>query len=633
MKQFAQDEIVVPRGPHKGRFRTSTLPWTELYFDAIDSGLFQRHAATGPGQAGKTLCCTTIPIVYHLFEVAEDVIFSAPILEICFDKYDKDIKPIIMASRYYDLMPQTGRGSRGGEADSITFNNGATLRFIPGGGSDKTRSSYTARVLVVTEIDGLDESSDLSREASPLDQLETRTNAYGDRKRVFLECTTSIEEGAIWQEIITGTDSKIVLPCPHCGEFVTPEREHFHGWEDRDDEFQAEDHAQFFCPLCSTGWSADQRRVANRRARLLHKGQSINSGGVIAGELPQTRTLGFRFSAVNNLFASERHLGNGEWKASREVDEENAKKARNQFIWAVPYIPSKRERTQLLIANIIRRQGPYERGVVPPDLQAITAGIDIGKYLLHYTIKAWSGLPIAYTVAYGVREVHSADLGEDIAILTALRGLRDELMSGLKHGETMRRPDCVLVDSGAWTKTVYTFIMESGPPFFASKGFGSSQYGQPHYNRPTATGSKVRFIGDGYHVSTVSEDGFRVDLVEPDVDTWKSRVHSRLECDPEKPGAILLFKSEDPRTHKDYARHLTAEKKVEQFIPEKGLQSKWVKVYEHNHHFDTEGLANVAGDFAGVQVVTPVFEPVDVVPPQPETRRFVRQIKFRRSEP
>ena len=74
MRQFAEDEIVIPAGPFSGRrFRCARQPYTGLWFDAVDSGNWSRCVATGPTQSGKTLSCFVIPMLYHLFEIGETV--------------------------------------------------------------------------------------------------------------------------------------------------------------------------------------------------------------------------------------------------------------------------------------------------------------------------------------------------------------------------------------------------------------------------------------------------------------------------------------------------------------------------------------------------------------------------------
>ncbi len=75
MRRFAEQEIIIPDGPYAGRrFRVDRQPYTGLWLDAVDSGLWSRYASTGPVQSGKTLLCFVFPIVYHLFEIGETVI-------------------------------------------------------------------------------------------------------------------------------------------------------------------------------------------------------------------------------------------------------------------------------------------------------------------------------------------------------------------------------------------------------------------------------------------------------------------------------------------------------------------------------------------------------------------------------
>ena len=157
MRSFAEEEIVIPAGPFAGRrFRCDRQPYTGLWFDEVDSGRWSRHVATGPTQSGKSLSCFVIPILYHLFELGETVICGLPDMDMAGDKWREDLLPAIERSRYRNLLPRSGGGSRGGRVESLQFNNGATLKFMSGGGGDKSRAGFTARVVVVTETDGMD---------------------------------------------------------------------------------------------------------------------------------------------------------------------------------------------------------------------------------------------------------------------------------------------------------------------------------------------------------------------------------------------------------------------------------------------------------------------------------------------
>jgi hypothetical protein len=120
------------------------------------------------------------------------------------DKWREDMLPVLEATRYRNLLPRRGGGSRGGRVETILFLNGATLKFMSGGVSDKSRAGFTSRVVVITETDGLDETGGSSREADKVTQLEARTRASGSRKRIY---TVSTEDGRAWREYQQGTAS------------------------------------------------------------------------------------------------------------------------------------------------------------------------------------------------------------------------------------------------------------------------------------------------------------------------------------------------------------------------------------------------------------------------------------------
>ena len=444
MRDFAEQEIVIPDGPYEGRrFRCSRQPYTGLWFDAVDSGDWNRFVATGPTQSGKTSCAFVVPLLYHLFEVGETVICGLPNMDMAADKWREDILPVIDRSQYARLLPGTGAGSRGGDKlDAVRFKNGATLKFMSGGGGDKQRAGFTSRVVVVTETDGMDESGGGSREADKITQLEGRTRAYGERKRIYMECTVSIEQGRTWREIKAGTDSRIVLPCPHCAVYVTPEREHLTGWQDADSKIEARVKAAFICPACGKTWTDDQRVEANRRGLLLHRGQEIDAEGTIVGDPPPTDTLGFRWSAVNNLFATPGDIGADEWRASREANEENAEKEMRQFVWALPHVPPALETTELDANALTRRvEKKWGRGMVPDWTHCLTGAADVHKRHIEWMIVAWKADATGHIIDYGTFEVVSDErkIGVERAILMALCEFRDLCLTGWAQAKGGRR--------------------------------------------------------------------------------------------------------------------------------------------------------------------------------------------------
>jgi phage terminase large subunit GpA-like protein len=633
IRQFAEAEIVLPTGPFAGRrFRCARQPYTGLWFDEIDSGRWSRCVATGPTQSGKTLSCFVIPLLYHLFELQQTVILGLPDMDMAADKWREDLLPVIERSRYRDLLPSAGGGSRGGRVESLQFTNGAKLKFMSGGGSDKSRAGFASRVVVITETDGMDKPGGTSRESDKVTQLEARTRAYGSRKRIYMECTVSTEGGRTWQEYTKGTKSRIVLPCPCCSAWVSPEREHLTGWQGAESQAAARSAGAFACPSCGEIWSNDQRISANAGARLLHEGQIIDAAGVIAGDPPATDTLGFRWSAVNNLFLTAGDLAADEWKASHAADEENAEREARQFVWCLPVLPSKLSQTHLNEHELTARMIDLPRGIVPSNTACVTVGVDLGKFLCHWIAVAWAPNPtIGHVVDYGRIEVPSDSMAVEQALMIALRQLKEMFIEGWPVGEAnaprRTEPLLVFIDSGYMAPVVYAFCRESGERFRPAIGRGASQqYRNERYNRPVQGGATVKWIGEGAHANWLPAE--QLLLVETDADYWKTWVHQRLTTPLDKAGAMTLFKAQAVE-HLSLAKHLTAETKTEEFIAGKGVITKWERIRRQNHWFDALYNACAAGHACGVKLVD---EKVPEPPPSPamDANRIVSKEWFNR---
>ncbi len=148
----------------------------------------------------------------------------------------------------------------------------------------------------------------------------------------------------------------------------------------------------------------------------MHDGQTVDAGSIV-GTPPATDTLGFRWSAVNNMFLSSGEIAGDEWKASRAVDEENADRERRQFVWCLPVIPTKWSEVEIQEQEITSRVTDLPRGIVPHGCQHLTAAIDLGKHLNHWVLVAWTDGPFAHVVDYGRIEVPSDDLGVEAATM------------------------------------------------------------------------------------------------------------------------------------------------------------------------------------------------------------------------
>ena len=624
LREFAEQEVVIPDGPFAHRkFSVRRQPYTGLLLDAIDGGQWRVVNVTGPTQSGKTLCAAVIPIMYSLFELRETVVFGVPTLEMGRDKWLADILPAVEASRFREYLPRSGGGARGGNATYIRFGNGAALRFMTGGGGDKTAAGFTSRIVVITETDGMDEIKAGSEETDRVSQLRARTRAYGARARIFQECTVTTKQGRTWRDYVGGTESRIACPCVHCGAWVTPEREHLVGWQSAPTAVEARALATWACPECGAVLSEDERRAMNLRAVLVHRGQRVAADGRVAGDAPRTDVLGFRWNAWNNLFVTAGDVAAAEWAALRAVDEEAAERDLRQFWWAIPHEPQRSESLTISYIEVMHRQRPERRGVLPDGAPVLTVGVDIGKRLLHWVALATAvNCRIVHVCDYGRVEAPSDDVAEERALLLALRELRDLVSRGwLAPDGAPALPAFVLIDAGWRPDVIDAFMSDAHTPpnWVACKGYGAGQEGRV-YRPPKATGGDVVFVGDGCDARWRAEVGRH--FVNIAVDRWKTWVASRLDTGARADGALTLFVAARPQEHMTIARHLTAERQVTEWVAGKGDVVRWERVHRSNHFLDALVLAAVGAHLAGSRVVSAAPpRPVAEAPPPIERPR------------
>lgn len=604
--QFAVEEIVVPEGKHVGeRLRFEVQPYVGLLYQELDSGHWWRVAIVGCVQAGKSLCGFVTPILWHLFERSENVIVGVGTADQSWKKWTAEIRPVIQRTRYRHLIPRIGRGSRGGNFTQIVFRNGARMEIMTGGGDDVQISSSTSRVVVATEVDKWEEPGESSREADRISRLEARTYSYDEpERRLVMECTPSIEEGRIWREY-QANPSQIVVQCPACREWSTPEREHLKGWQPAKDVEEARDAGYFACPRCEARWSEEDRVAMNRSARLLLPGQTIDAEGRIEGERPRSHTFGFRWNAFNNLFWSVGTIAAHEWRVAHAVnDQENAERECLQFWWARPYTPPALDEVKVTLEGLATRIAAPPRGIVPGWADYVAVGVDLGKWLSHWLAIALRKDGRGHVIDYGRIEVPSDSMAVEWAVYNALLRLRERMQMGwAQEGrDGVRLPDQVWIDARYTAVAVYAFCRNDNKIYKATAGYSATQDRFRRYQAPKTLGKTVRAIGEQYHV--IWNQPARALTIELDADHWKSKLHESLRAPLEDPGAMTVFEAM-PNEHLSLFKHLMAEEQRQEFVPERGIVvARWIRRSTANHWLDAGQLAMAAGHFVGVRGVS-----------------------------
>jgi len=633
MREWAEDDVLIPDGPHKGMpFSCRNQPVHGLILDSLIDKRFQYYALTGPVQSGKTTIGMIIPLMYYQCELRSNTLLGAPDDYIAANKWKVVLKPAYESSAYSGILPQKGPGSKGGsQLDTIYFENGTHMKLMTAGGGDSARSSYTSPFVVVTEADKMDEAGEASRESDPVTQMYARSNAYDDRAKCGMECTVSIEEGRIWQEITNGTNSRIMKLCPRCEAYVQPGREHLLGWQDAKNEIEAKANACIHCPDCGNAWTEQQRRWAVEHAVLIHEGEPDTEGVetiwyyddekrvVLATGIPkQTRTLGIRYDCVDNLFVSMGTVGAKEWNWARAINEDNAEKEACQFYWVVPYSPDIEASVPLTYQEVERAADRgLTKGIVPADTTHLSIGIDIGKWNCHWWLHAGRANGSEHLVDYGVIDVPTAHMEQSIATLSALSEFAETVVDVgwplQGNTEQMVSPGVRIVDSGYMTAIIYQFIREQNArigrrAWYPYKGYSAlkrvgydSVYWQP--KAPTRGSGRPIKYGDNYHVQWHNEPMARVWLVHVDSDAWKTDLQKRFGVAKGTPGSLTLWGSSQPNEHKSIAQSLISEREDVGFVPGKGNVKKWVVVHrKKNHYLDAGSMSRVGLHLGGFRI-------------------------------
>lgn len=614
---FAETEFIIPSGPREGtRFSFDLMPALRAPFVEFDRGRYTDFYGSGPVQGGKTTGFLVIPGMYHLCEVGEDVILGAPIADIAKDAWNERIKPAIAASRYKWILPTSGPGSRSGVPNVIYLKNGASIRFMGAGGGDQQISSYTARVVMVTEIDKMDEPGKGSREADPITKFKARSKAWGRAARFYAECTMSIRTGRIYREVVdNGTDSRVHLQCRRCEEWSAPTRESFVGWQDAETVIQAQARAGYKCQSCTAIWTEEDRQWAIRRPLVAAKGQTITKAGVVEGSEPETLTYGFRWNAMSSPLLTMADIARDEWEAERSGDEDREKGV-IQYTWTEAYEGKIADLNRPEIETILAKIAGHPRGTVPTNTFKLTLGIDVGSFVIWWTLYSWTQDGQGHVVDFGGLDVPNQNgVKSQTAVLAALRAFRDNVVN---PGWSGRRPDRILIDSGYEHEVVYQFVIESGQPrYLACKGYGTASKHGDWRSPPAAEPSTTRQVGTGW-TAVVQPHG--VTLIHVQADHWKAMIQDGFSSAQGAPGSLTLLNGEkrDPELRK-FARQIVAEQREYKQVGEKEPKVIWVVKQRQNHYLDCSVYARCAGEIEGVRLSRPVRSARPTPQKQPTT--------------
>jgi hypothetical protein len=320
LAEFAEQEIILPDGPYAGRrFRLDRHPVARLLFDELDSGRWQRAFVTGPNQDGKSLLGFVIPTMYLLFERRETVILGVPTLDMWRDKWRIDLLPVIKASRYKDLLPSKGGGSREGDSILFEFRNGAHLRFMTGGGDDQSRAASRPRTWSSPRRTASTRSAGAAARATSSASSSGARSPSPTEARVVGRVHRQHRAGPHLAGVPARHRTAASHPLPALRRVGHPRARALHRLAGRESETRRSPRPHRRAPRaggCGPTSSGSRPTAAPCSPTRARRSRRRRHGG----PPPQTNTLGFRWTVVNSgpepRAAAERR---GRWSGGRSA--------------------------------------------------------------------------------------------------------------------------------------------------------------------------------------------------------------------------------------------------------------------------------------------------------------------------
>jgi len=578
VEEFACQEVVIPKGPLRGTlYDPSFMPFFRFVFEAMENKYYRKMAIVGPTQAGKSLVCNNIPMLYTLFELQEDIIVGIPTMDLAKGIWSEKIRPVIAATRYESLLPTSGAGARGGVPQAIELKNGVFLRFMPAGGGDGQRSSHTARVVIITEVDKMDDIGESSEESDPVSQIEMRADAFADTSKIILECTTTTEAGRIWQEaMVIGTGSRAWVPCPECGRYQPLVQKGL--CFDPNDSVTAEESARYRCEHCEAMLDDSQRREMLKSPRLVHKTQSIDEHGNLVGDQPKTRVFGFHYNVLYSPMQSLGKTAAQQWEADA-ADLREKKKAMVQSKWAMPWSEDQSDGLRLSFHFLKQRAKISETRLrtVPNWCDFLIFEVDVQKHVLYWHAEAYRRDGTSQVVEYGITDIVDES---DRAIVKALDMTHEITQEGwpvIDNPETVVQPRLCLLDTG-YRYDVIAPWLRARTGWFGVKGTGRG-------SKVKITGAKAIFSIPGIVTVRPQDDGNKIWFV--DVDSTKAIAHDRYFLGASQPG----YTEVPGDVTQGYLMSITAEQRK---FSEAAEGFVWEKIRRRNDYLDCRSYG-VAG--------------------------------------
>lgn len=549
VSQWADRNRIIPSGTSNqpGKWRTDKTPYLREIMDAFSDDEVEEIVFIKPTQVGGTECILNI-LGYIISEDSSPTLVVYPSELLAEDISKNRIQPMLKATNVLNQKFLEDKS----KLLALQFSN----MYIPlsGANSAASLSSKPIRFVLLDEVDKYPPRSGGGKEADPISLARERTNSFSYNKKIFITSTPTLKTGAIWKEWESCTRQLFFyVPCPACGKY---QRFIFRQikFPKEGSKLERSQSAYYECPYCQAAiHDAD-------KLSMLRSGKWLNREEIDSGMQFGRKKTGFSLNAIYSPWLSFSDI------AFKWLDAQGDQEKMQNFVNSWLGEPWEDVGTTAGAQSILDNRSIHKKGVVPLWTQLVTAGVDVQKDRLYYSIDVWG---------YGKKScniLHGCIPGVDFRMLW-------QILDSPYYDESGRDwyVDLALIDSGDQTSQVYDFCYQHRPITLPVKG--SSNPIPARYRRSTIEKSDSAAKG--------------MELIICDGSYYKSMIYAKINA---KDGSWQVYDGVDS----DYCEQMTSEHKV---FERKNGTERWVWRLKtstaQNHYLDTEVYAACAADLMG----------------------------------
>ncbi len=579
-----------------GPFRTSRTPYLREIMNrlsVIDPAqviIFKKSSQIGATESGNNW-------LGYVIDMAPGALLYVMPTDTMMKKTSKTrIAPMIKDSQRLSVKIKPARSRDSGNTILEKEFEGGSVTMI-GANSPVGLSSTPVRFVYLDECDRY--PLNVGGEGDVIALAVTRTSTYGDRKKIFITSTPTLQASSIIDREFKKTGQRhYLVPCPHCATFISLKFEQLKWKKNHYDQ------TYYQCQECEGIINESSKKT------MLENGFWQAS----KPELEDGITFGYH---LNSLYSPQGWYSWGQM-AKDYVDAQND-------------LPKLITFTNTKLGEVFKDQGynpdwqklcnkreNYARNNPPKKVCIITAGVDVQKNRLELEIVGWCPGKESYSIDY--RILHGNTETVTSQVWQQLNGVLNETFIRTDGAEM--RISMMAVDSGYNTAIVYEFCRRYFGNVIPVKGY-DSQIVMVSAPRAVDTSRSGKRIG-AIKVWTVGSS------------VIKSEIYGYLNLEKNQDGSFPAGYCHFPDYEQSYFKGLTSERFTKIINKTGNTVFRWVKTLEANEPLDCRVYARAAANVLGIDRFTDkdwerLYNQANLLSTTPPRHRQVIKVKKRSS--